>query len=520
MLLCTAEHMRAMDRYTIDTIGVLGRVLMEVAGRSVADAMVEGLGSVGGKQILVLAGPGNNGGDGFVAARHLCNRGAVVTVALLADENRLKGDAKTNFDILQHFDVKVEFVKNEGQLRTLMSGRWDGVVDAMLGTGLTKPVKGLFAVAVELANNLDAFKVAVDIPTGVDSDSGAVLGIAFKADITPTFGMAKLGQFSYPGKAYCGLVRVVDIGIPKQAIEHAGTDGFVPEAWDVAGFFDDRPVDAFKNQFGHLLIIGGTSGKGGSVLLAGMSALKSGAGLVTVATDVRNQAHAEGKYPDLMIEALYKIKNDNLELDEEAFVRLTENKTAIAIGPGLGVSEGSAHLIEKVIKTELPVVFDADALNTMAGHRYLLDLLNERHVITPHPGEAARLLQIQGKEVQNNRIRAVRELLELTGSNVVLKGAGTLILGPDSDLVINPTGTPAMAKAGSGDSLTGIIGALLARGIGAFDSAWVGVYVHGLAGELAEEELGQYGVTASDIVEFVPDAIEGLREEVGFVRDN
>ena len=505
MLLCTADQMRAMDRYTIDTIGLPGRVLMELAGRGVAAAVSDGIGSVAGRRVLVLAGPGNNGGDGLVAARHLANKGADVSVAMLADPGRLQGNPAENFEALRHFPVTIRPIQTVEDIEDAIAGQWDAVIDALLGTGLSKPVSGLFAQAVRRANAIRAFKVAVDMPTGVDSDHGRVLGTAFYADVSVTFGMAKVGHFAYPGREHCGFVRVVDISIPTLAVDAVGTTGFTPEKWSAAALLGDRPVQAFKNSFGHLLVIGGSPGKGGAPMLAGLSALRAGAGLVTVGTDRTVQRSIEETIPDLMVEGLYEFQDGKLRFDPAVLENLLTGKTAVAIGPGLGVSEGTAELLQVVLATDLPVVLDADALNTMAIHRNLLNL-NDNRIITPHPGEAARLLERDTASVQADRVDAVNELRKVTGAVAVLKGAGTLVRG-GRELAVNTTGGPALAVAGSGDCLTGVIGAFVAQGMAAFDASWLGVYVHGLAGELAQTRFGVHGVTASAVSESIPGAL-------------
>jgi len=509
MLLCTAEQMRAMDQYTIQDIGLPGRVLMEIAGRGVARAVTNGLGSVSGHRILIISGPGNNGGDGLVAARHLTDRGADVTVVLMAGIDRLQGNALANYESLRAFQVRIRPVQTEEDLRDAMAGPWDAVVDALLGTGLSKPVKGLYALAVDLANGIDALKVAVDIPTGVDSDHGRVMGTAFIADISVTFGMAKTGHFIYPGREYCGFVNVIDISIPKIAVENAGTSGFTPEYWTAAPFFASRQENTFKNTFGHLLIIGGSPGKGGAMLLAGKSALKSGAGLVTLATANQTRNNLEGRVPDLMVEGLYDIDKNGLKFDKSVLDARVAGKTAIAIGPGLGVSDGAATLIEAVAGYGLPMVVDADALNTMAAHQGLLSRV-QNAVLTPHPGEAARLLQRDTARVQADRLAAAMEIQKLTGAVVVLKGAGTITMDTNGDFAVNTSGGPAMAVAGTGDCLTGVIGSLVAQGLTMFDAGWVGAYIHGIAGDLAKNDLGDYGVTATSVSQRIPFAIREI----------
>lgn len=510
MLLCTAEQMRAMDQYTIRDIGLPGRVLMELAGRGVAEAVGNSIDSASGSEVLVIAGPGNNGGDGLVAARHLADKGAKVTVVLMTDPDRLQGNALANYESLRSFPVCIRPVRTNEELQDALAGEWDAVVDALLGTGLSKPVTGMYAQAVELANTINAFKVAVDIPTGVDSDHGRIMGTAFIADISVTFGMAKVGHFVYPGREYCGFVKVIDISIPQLAIQDTGISGFTPESWTVAPFFTARHASAFKNDFGHLLIVGGSPGKAGAILLAGESALRTGAGLVTLATSKQTQTSLEGRVPDLMVEDLYEFNDGNLHFDKARLDGLVLGKTAIVVGPGLGVSTGVADLIRTLAGYGLPMLLDADALNTLAMHRELLPIVHGA-VLTPHPGEAARILQADGgAAIQADRMAAVIDLQKVTGCVIVLKGAGTLTMGMDGQVTVNTSGGPGLAVAGTGDCLTGVIGALLAQGLTRIDAAWVGAYIHGLAGELAADEFGEYGVTASEVSRCIPLVIKEL----------
>jgi len=510
MKLVDAKTMKMLDNYTILTVGIPSPVLMEVAGRSCAILCHHLMRDKGARRAVIMCGPGNNGGDGFVLARYLKNFGYDVQVGLFSPVSSIKGDALLNFNILKHFDVPVfEFAGsiNEQELQKMLDSA-DLIADAIFGTGLVRPVEGIFATAITLANSKDALKVAVDIPSGVCSDTGRVLGVAFCAHYTVTFGAAKIGHFSYPGKKFCGQVEVADIGIPAKAIEEA-KGALLIEAKDVERFFGNRQEDAFKNSFGHLVFVGGFVGKAGAALLGAMSAMRTGAGLVTVATDAQAQAHLEGRMPELMVDAIADINKEEVLVRKDAFLGLLEGKDCICVGPGLGLRTGTEDVVKICLESGIPIVLDADALNLIAQKRVSLSPRKDI-VITPHPGEAARLLSCKTRDIQANRVETVKELARKFGVVACLKGAGTLVADPDGNLAINPTGSPALATAGSGDCLCGMIGALMARGVSAFEACCSAVYLHGLAGELAEKDLTEHGVSASDLLSYIPVAIRSV----------
>lgn len=504
MKLFGAGVMRELDRYTIEEVGIPGIVLMELAGRGAADhievmARERGLGSA-----LVVAGPGNNGGDGFVVARHLADRGLAVAVVLLTQAAAVKGDAAATFAMLRRFPVRV--IEAPGGAPEEMSEALPGagpdlVIDAIFGTGLARPVEGVFADAVDAINALPCPRVALDIPTGVDADTGRILGRAVRADLTVTFGAAKIGHWSYPGRAMRGRLEVVPIGIPRAAIDRASGAVLVGRE-EAAVAFPPRDPEGFKNRYGHVVVVGGVPGKAGAALLAANGAVRAGAGLVTIATHPESAARVEGRFPELMVEAAI-----GGEGPAGALPLVLGGKSAVVAGPGLGTDPFATRAVEQVLACGLPAVLDADALNVIAARPETLAGLRADAVMTPHPGEAGRLLGRSTTEVQADRVSAVRELAARAGAVVVLKGAGTLIAAPDGRLAVNPTGSPALATAGSGDVLAGVIGALLARGVAAFEAACAACWVHGVAGEVAARRLGEHSVGAPDVVEALAAAI-------------
>lgn len=510
MKLVTAETMQGLDRYTIETVGIPGVVLMEVAGRACADHVAELMTEDNLDTALILCGPGNNGGDGFVVARHLSDWGFDPVVALFCKRGDVKGDARVNLDALDHFPVPVVEVTGDLPDGLLLETASPGViVDALFGTGLQRAVKGRYARAIEAINAMHAPLVAVDIPSGVCSDTGRILGTAFEADLTVTFGAAKVGQFAYPGRAHCGTVEVAEIGIPGEAIDDA-PGAVLLNPGMAAMAFPPRDASSFKNDYGHLLVVGGLEGKGGAALLTAMAAVRAGSGLVTVATDKSAQAHIEGRYPELMVEGPFTLDKGRIKLDGKAFKALMAGKTAVAVGPGLSTLPGADAILEAVLDAGLPVVIDADALNLIAADLERDWRLSPDCVMTPHPGEAGRLLVRPTGDVQDNRVAAARDLSDQWGTVVVLKGAGTLVASPDDRLGINSSGGPELATAGSGDVLTGVVGALLARGLPAWSAGCAGAFVHGTAGELAAHGMNEHSVSASDVLDALPEAIRTL----------
>lgn len=503
----SAAEMRAIDAATIEGIGLPGAVLMENAGRAVADAVAEELGGAGGA-VAVVAGAGNNGGDGYVVARVLRARGIEALVYLAARRAEVKGDALLHLHAYEQTGGMATSIADPGELAEHREAIESAplVVDALFGTGLARPVSGHQAQVIEVMNRARGPVVAVDIPSGLSADSGMPLGVAVQARRTVTMAFLKLGIAVAPGLARAGRVTVAEIGIPVELAQAHGIRVAVLEARDVEAVLRRPDLLDHKNRRGHVLVVAGSPGKRGAARLTSWAALRAGAGLCTLASD-----GAELAAPDPVMSAM---------LDAEAagaadrLVALAEGKAAVAIGPGMAPGAGGKALVRAAIsKLEVPLVLDADALNHLAGEAALLAKAKAPVVITPHPGEAARLLGITTAEVEGDRVAAVRRLAELTRAAVVLKGAGTLVCDGavgDGFVTVNPTGGPALATAGSGDVLTGVVAALVGQGHEAGEAARAAVYLHGLAGDLAAARIGPVGVTASDVLESIPAAYSNL----------
>jgi len=512
MKIATAKQMASLDAAAINEIGIPGLVLMENAGRSTVEAAVERFGDPRGKPVAVFVGPGNNGGDGLVIARHLHQRGAEVRVFLLADEDRMKGDAAVNLAIVKNLALPLHRCATVEKLAAVKdeAARCQLVIDALFGTGLQRDVTGHFAAAVDHMNLLPAPVVAVDLPSGLDADRGQALGTAVQASLTVTFGLVKPGHLLYPGRDLCGTLRVVDIGIPASIVQQAALEGEALTADGLSHTLPSRPAAAHKGTFGHLLIAAGSIGKTGAAILSAQAALRSGAGLVSLVVPKNLNPIFETSLPEAMTIPLPHSKDHLSDADQETIDTAIESKKAVVLGPGLGTDPQTAALVTALYrKTTLPAVIDADALNILAANPELLRAAGGPRVLTPHPGEMSRLSGRTVKEIQKDRLGAARAFAAEHGILLVLKGADTVIGAPDGRFAINTSGNAGMATGGMGDILSGLIGALLAQGMQPWEAACLAVFIHGYAADLLAEKRG-YGYLAGEVAAMVPEALKFL----------
>ncbi|GAB4533901.1 MAG: NAD(P)H-hydrate dehydratase [Haliangiales bacterium] len=519
----TAEEMRALDQETISGIGLPGVVLMENAGRAVARVVEElmapaqpagasarGAAGLGEPvpRIAVVCGAGNNGGDGYVIARCLREAGMHVTVYLASKRDLVKGDALLHLDVYENTGGLLVSIADEATLFThaeRIRGA-DVVVDAIFGTGLGREVRGRYRKIIEVINQCRDHRVAVDIPSGLSADTGAVLGCAVNATHTVTMGFLKIGLATAPGFPHCGEVRVAEIGIPVALAEKHGIRTALIEADDVRPLLPARDILTHKNRRGHVLAVAGSPGKRGAARLLAWAALRTGAGLATIAAP---WVGGEIMAPDpVMTETL---DPDQPEPDAgQALAALARGKQVLAMGPGMPTSAGGRALVESALaELDIPMVLDADALNHIGTQLDLVAAARAPVIMTPHPGEAARLLGSTSAEVQKDRVGAARAIAARSDAIVVLKGARTLVC-VDDFVTINPSGHEALATAGAGDVLTGMIAALIAQGVPPPDAARLGVYLHGVVGERAANQLGPHSVTAADLPEHVPAALAAI----------
>ncbi|MGH7275636.1 MAG: NAD(P)H-hydrate dehydratase [Candidatus Rokuibacteriota bacterium] len=516
--LFTAEEMRRLDRRAIGELGIPGATLMENAGRGAAEAIRALLPTLGaprrGARVVVVCGKGGNGGDGFVVARWLRRHGARPEVLLAFPEGETGGDAGIKLKELRRSGLRPALVEDARAAAAL--GRAHVIVDALLGTGARGTPEGAVARAIELVNGSGRPVVALDIPSGISADGGTFPGPAIRATLTLTFAGVKRGLVAGPGAPLAGRVEVVPIGVPDAEVAR-GMTTFLLEREDVARHFPPRPQDAHKGTYGHLLLVAGSLGKTGAAALAAMAAMRSGAGLVTVATPASQQPVVAGLVLEAMTEALPETPARTLALKaREVVAELAARRDAVALGPGIGLDaetqRAARALVQELAK---PMAVDADALSALAGHLDALRSTPAARCLTPHPGELARMLGVTTEQIQKDRIATVREFATRYGAHVALKGAASVIGDPDGRVVVNPTGNPGMASGGTGDVLTGMLGAFLARGMAPASALQSAVYLHGLAGDLAADRLGEESLVAGDVIEALPDAFRRLTDASG-----
>lgn len=510
MRLATAAQMRQMDQRTVTEYGLPSLVLMENAGRAVADAAWELLPEQS-RRVLILAGKGNNGGDGFVAARHLNAVGVDVVILLFARIEDLSGDAAVNARHAQALGLTIFEEPDDATLQEALSGA-DVIVDGLLGTGLSGEVRGRLREVIEQLNATAAPVVAIDIPSGLHADTGQPLGVAVRAKITVTFGLAKPGLVQYPGKLYAGELRVVDIQLPPPLLQDPALHTYLTEPSDVRAMLPPRAPDLHKGEAGRVFIIGGSPGLTGAPALAGYAAARAGAGLVTVGLPAPLNPILEMKLTEVMTVPLPAGPEETLSLEAlEEIQKQAARADAVAVGPGLSQKGQGRELVEAIVEQlTIPLIVDADGLNVLAGKPEVWRECAAPLILTPHPGELSRLLQKPIAEIQQDRLASARLAAQTFNAIVVLKGAATVIAAPNGEAWINPFANPGMASGGMGDVLTGIIAALAAGGVEPLHAAVAGVYLHSLAGEIAAQEIGPYGFLASEVADRLPAAYQRL----------
>jgi ADP-dependent NAD(P)H-hydrate dehydratase / NAD(P)H-hydrate epimerase len=498
------NEMRAFDAHAIETLHVPSLVLMENAGRGVADAVAAGLSPAA--RVVVVCGGGNNGGDGLVVARHLITRGFKVSVHLTAPPATLKGDARINHDALLGLGEPIHLVTpNLGELRAELAHA-DCIVDALFGTGLDRPLSGIFAASVELINQSGRRVVSVDVPSGMNADTGEPLGTAIRASTTVTFALPKLGLLTPHGAEIAGQVCIVDLGIPSVLGGNVGHTARLLEAKDVAAALARRRTGAHKGTAGHVVVFAGSPGRVGAALLSARGALRGGAGLVTLATWPEAADRIEGQLHEAMT-----VRLDRSDL-EASVDRVLEGKRSVVMGPGFGVDDDARRVVERVLATwQGPSVIDADALAMFEGRPEVFASSRGAPVLTPHPGELGKLLSRTALEVEKDRFESIGAIVTRARCVALLKGAHTLIGAPDERPVINATGNAALATAGAGDVLSGVLGAFLGT-LDPFEAAWAAVHVHGAAADLwrGASSRRDRGLLAHEVADHVPDAIAAL----------
>lgn len=510
--LVTGKEMKAIDMRSIQEFGIPSLVLMERAALEVAkeaEQLLLNIGnsrSVSGKRVLAVCGLGNNGADGVAAARMLYLHGAEASILIPIWDGSMSREMEVQLEIAKKLEIPI-YTPEE-----FIPGACDVVIDAIFGIGLTRPVEGVYAEMIALIGaqeeRFGAKVVSVDIPSGISSDTGAVLGCAVEADVTVTFGEMKLGQALFPGREACGRLIIADIGfVPEE--EAAAEEHVLTHTKEDLCVIPKRKAYSHKGTYGKILVIAGSKNMAGAAYFAAKAAYRTGAGLVKVMTTEENRLVIQEKLP----EAILSTYDSEWAVHEpEAFKQYINTQTdwadAIILGPGIGTEEYSRILVETVLGSAyVPIILDADAINLAARYPYLKNYFTENIILTPHLSECARLTGLAVDEIKDHLIETAKEISDTLGVTCVLKDAATVVARKDGKIFVNMSGTPAMAKGGSGDVLCGVIAGFLALGMEECQAASLGVYVHGLAGEAAEKKTGTHSVLAGELADCVGEVI-------------
>ena len=511
MKIVTAAQMQTLDRRAISESHIPSLVLMERAGEAVVEQLERRFSPLKGKRVTIVCGKGNNGGDGFVVARLLAQKRIIIQIVMLAKPADLSRDARVMHGRLVRAVKKNVFrTADDPDLLRDVLGSSDLIVDAILGTGLSSAVTGPYEGAIRALNGAGHPVIAVDIPSGLHSDTGSALGTAVRADLTVTLGLPKIGLYIGQGIDHAGTVHVADIGIPASLVDQLESRILLLTREDAKAALPVRKPSSHKGTFGHAGIIAGSVGKTGAAAMAAKAALRVGAGLVTVAIPSSVNDTLEAKLLEAMTIPMPETKARTLARSSlDRLLTFGRTRTAIAIGPGLTTHPETVDLIQELVKRiDKPCVLDADALNALAGKASLLTESKFPPILTPHPGEMSRLeIDSSPQSVNADRIGVASRFARERGVLVVLKGARTIIARPDGMTAVCPTGNPGMATAGTGDVLTGMITGFLAQGLSQWDAACTGTYIHGLAGDLAARTVGQAAMIAGDLIEHIPEAV-------------
>jgi len=508
--------MRISDEISIKDYLIPGIVLMENAALGVMKEIEKeikcgGLPKKGNS--LIICGTGNNGGDGFAIARHLVSIGWRTKIIICGDYNKITGDALINLKIIENMGLSINYV-NKGDI-DLISNKPDLIIDSILGTGFKGELKPEIQFIAESINSNNAYVISVDIPTGLNSDTGFIDSVCVKADKTVTLGLPKIGLVINEGPAHCGELSVEGLTIPNEVYDKAGVNKYLTDENFLCEYLLERNKNSHKGTYGKVLAIACSKEMTGAGLLASEAALHSGAGIVELAVPESLINAVSGKVPEIITRGLLESKDGYISsADSDKIIREYGGTSSMLIGPGLGISDEVFNMLVKLIKEcDNTIVIDADGLNALARRTSVLNDKVGKIILTPHPGEMARLMDISIDDIQRDRIGVAEKFAKEYQVVVVLKGYRTIIATPWGETWINPTGNPGMATAGSGDVLSGIIAALTAQGLEAHIAAICGAFIHGYAGDVASETLGEWGITAKDIIRFTPYAIKNILQK-------
>ncbi len=513
MVVLTPERMAEYDRYAINTLGIPSAVLMENAGRGTYRLAKERYFS-GKEKVTIFCGRGNNGGDGFVIGRYALRDGFQTRVFLLCKASDLKGDAALNMGIYKSIGGKISECTDKTKGITDGIRDADIIIDAIFGTGLSKPVSGIEKAVIEDINISGKPVIAVDIPSGIDGKTGQPLGTAIRATHTFTYGYPKIGQILQPGAYHTGKLTVIDISMPSLIEGKLGFDGRVIEGAMVRGFLKKRLPWDHKGTFGHVAVIAGSPGKTGAACMTSQAALKIGAGLVTLLIPESLNSIVASKLSEVMTYPVRDRGTGYFHLS--AYKEISDfvsDKDVIVMGPGLSQESDTTMLVRELYQNiNKPFVIDADGINAFQGQTDIIKGSGRKAVFTPHPGELSRLMGVTPKDINNDRVGVAQRFVHHTGANLILKGARTVIVSDKEELFINPTGNPALAKGGSGDILTGFVGGLLSQGHAPIEASIIGTYLHGYIADTWVQNNTDMDLLAGDLVSGIGKALRDIRD--------
>ncbi len=512
MKVSSVKEMRALDKTAMEIYGIADELLMENAGLAVFQVLAQNIG-IKEKHFLIFSGAGNNGGDGFVIARKIHSNGGMVKVFLLGNPDKYRNAAKLNYDILRKLKVPMDVVDKMDSVRSDIF-HCDAIVDAIFGTGLTRHVEGICADIIEAINTCGKPVVSVDIPSGINGDNGKIMGTSIRADYTVTFGLPKIGNMLYPGYERCGRLYVTHISFPPSMYEHIRTE--VNESIVVP----ERNISGHKGDFGEALFIAGAAGYYGAPYFSALSFLKAGGGYSRLAAPKSITPFIANKGSEIVFIPQKETAEGSISLENiESLLDLIEKMDFVVIGPGISLSAETQQLTRELVqKIDKPLLIDGDGITAVASDPKIISQRKSPTILTPHLGEMSRITKLDKAHIDENKVEVVRLTANRLNAYIVLKGAHSLIGCPDGTVYINMSGNSGMATAGSGDVLTGIIAAMYGLGLPVEDAVRKGVFVHGFAGDLAADEIGEDGMTAQDILDHLPMAMQldrqGLTDEL------
>lgn len=508
MKISRVSEMRALDRTAIEKFGIIDELLMENAGGAVYFTLLKELG-IRDKKFVVFCGVGNNGGDGFVVARKIHSNGGSVKVFILGDKNRFRGAAKVNLDIACRLPIEVRQIESTESIKTDVS-HCDAIVDAIFGTGLTRDVGGLYRDVIKLVNESGKTVFSVDIPSGVHGDTGKIMGIAVRADYTVAFGLPKLGNMLFPGCDLCGRLYVTHISFPPSMYD---TDSMKVEI-NHTGHIPPRDKDGHKGDFGEVLFIAGASSYFGAPFFAALSFLKAGGGYSRLASPESMSPFIANKGSEIVFVPQKETGSGSISLENKgSLLELSDKMDMVVLGPGLSLEEETQQLVRELAREiNKPLLVDGDGITALCEDLQIIKEREAETILTPHLGEMSRITKMKVQEIDANRIDVLQRTARELNSMIVLKGAHSLIGYPDERVFINLSGNSGMATAGSGDVLTGAIAAMFGLGLSVEDAVRKGVFIHGFSGDLAARDKGEDGITAQDILDYLPLAVKMDRE--------